>query len=32
MSIKIIKPGIQTTIQDIGRKGYQKYGVIESGF
>jgi antagonist of KipI len=31
MSIKIIKPGMLTTIQDIGRKGYQKYGVIESG-
>lgn len=31
MSIEIVKPGMLTTIQDIGRRGYQKYGVIESG-
>jgi len=31
MSIKIIKPGMLLTIQDLGRKGYQKYGIIESG-
>ncbi|MFC4321875.1 5-oxoprolinase subunit C family protein [Litchfieldia salsa] len=29
--IKIIKPGLFTTLQDLGRVGYQKYGVITSG-
>lgn len=29
--ITILKPGFLTTIQDIGRYGYQKYGVITSG-
>jgi antagonist of KipI len=29
--IKVIKPGLLTTIQDLGRYGYQKYGVIVSG-
>jgi antagonist of KipI len=29
--IKIIKPGLLTTIQDLGRYGFQKYGVIVSG-
>ncbi|WP_428911436.1 biotin-dependent carboxyltransferase family protein [Niallia sp. Krafla_26] len=29
--ITILKPGFQTTIQDLGRFGYQKYGVITSG-
>ncbi|WP_061810370.1 biotin-dependent carboxyltransferase family protein [Rossellomorea vietnamensis] len=29
--ITIIKPGLLTTIQDLGRYGYQKYGVIVSG-
>lgn len=29
--IKVIKPGFFSTIQDIGRIGYQKYGVIVSG-
>lgn len=29
--IKVIKPGLLTTIQDSGRYGYQKYGVIVSG-
>jgi antagonist of KipI len=29
--ITIIKSGIQTTIQDLGRFGYQKFGVITSG-
>ena len=29
--IKIIKPGILTTIQDLGRYGFQKFGVIVSG-
>ncbi|MEI4789660.1 biotin-dependent carboxyltransferase family protein [Bacillus sp. FJAT-53060] len=31
MSIQVIKPGMFTTIQDNGRKGYQKYGVLTSG-
>lgn len=29
--IKIIKPGLLTSIQDLGRTGFQKYGVIASG-
>ncbi len=29
--IKVISPGLLTTIQDMGRKGYQKYGVPVSG-
>jgi antagonist of KipI len=29
--IKITKPGLLTSIQDLGRYGYQKYGVIVSG-
>ncbi|HLS10475.1 biotin-dependent carboxyltransferase family protein [Lentibacillus sp.] len=31
MSINVIKPGLLTTVQDLGRHGYQKYGVIVSG-
>lgn len=31
MSITVLTPGLLTTIQDIGRYGYQKYGVIVSG-
>lgn len=31
MSIKIIRSGLLTTIQDLGRYGFQKYGVIVSG-
>lgn len=31
MSIRIIRPGLQTTIQDLGRTGMQQYGVIVSG-
>jgi antagonist of KipI len=31
MSIKVIRPGLLTTIQDIGRHGYQKDGMIVSG-
>jgi antagonist of KipI len=27
----VIKPGLLTTIQDLGRKGYQKYGLAVSG-
>jgi antagonist of KipI len=29
--ITIIKPGLLSSIQDLGRYGYQKYGVIASG-
>ncbi|MRG86301.1 5-oxoprolinase subunit C family protein [Salinibacillus xinjiangensis] len=29
--IKVLKPGLLTSIQDLGRYGYQKYGVIASG-
>lgn len=31
MSISVLKPGLLTTIQDSGRYGYQKYGVVVSG-
>ena len=31
MSIKVLHPGLLTSIQDIGRYGYQKHGVIVSG-
>lgn len=31
MSIAVLNPGLLTTIQDLGRIGYQKYGVIVSG-
>ncbi|SFG56707.1 antagonist of KipI [Halobacillus alkaliphilus] len=29
--LKVLKSGLLTTIQDMGRYGYQKYGVITSG-
>lgn len=29
--LKILKNGLQTTVQDLGRTGFQKYGVIASG-
>jgi antagonist of KipI len=31
MGIKIIKAGLQTTVQDVGRTGYRKDGIIVSG-
>ncbi|WP_077735696.1 biotin-dependent carboxyltransferase family protein [Bacillus sonorensis] len=31
MSIEVLKPGLMTTVQDLGRTGYQKYGVLVSG-
>ena len=31
MSISVLNPGLLTTIQDRGRYGYEKYGVIVSG-
>ena len=29
--LKILKNSLQTTVQDLGRNGFQKYGVIASG-
>lgn len=31
MSLLVMKPGLLTSIQDLGRKGFQQYGVIVSG-
>ncbi|MEH7418816.1 biotin-dependent carboxyltransferase family protein [Neobacillus drentensis] len=31
MTVRVLHPGMLTTIQDLGRYGYQKYGVIVSG-
>ncbi|WP_028594783.1 biotin-dependent carboxyltransferase family protein [Paenibacillus assamensis] len=31
MSLTIVKPGLLTTVQDLGRYGYQQQGVIVSG-
>ncbi|MDF9845031.1 MULTISPECIES: biotin-dependent carboxyltransferase family protein [unclassified Paenibacillus] len=31
MSLLIMKPGLLTTVQDLGRYGYQQYGVIAGG-
>lgn len=31
MTVKVLRPGLLTSIQDLGRYGYQKYGVIVSG-
>jgi len=31
LSIRILNPGLQTTIQDLGRNGYSHYGVSSSG-
>lgn len=31
MSFKVVKPGLLTSLQDLGRFGFQKYGVIVSG-
>lgn len=28
---KVLKPGLQTTVQDLGRTGYQQYGISASG-
>ncbi|MCP5452492.1 MAG: 5-oxoprolinase subunit PxpB [Spirochaetaceae bacterium] len=30
-AIRVVKPGLSTTVQDLGRRGYQKYGVPVSG-
>lgn len=29
--IKVLKAGLQTTVQDLGRKGYQRFGISPSG-
>ncbi|MEH7545150.1 biotin-dependent carboxyltransferase family protein [Neobacillus vireti] len=29
--LKVVKPGLQTTIQDLGRYGYQQFGISPSG-
>lgn len=31
MNIEVLRPGLLTSIQDLGRSGYQKHGVIVSG-
>lgn len=31
MSIEVLTPGLMTSLQDLGRYGYQKHGVIVSG-
>jgi antagonist of KipI len=31
MGIRVIRPGLLTTVQDVGRFGYQRYGVAVSG-
>ena len=31
MSINVIKPGFQSTIQDLGRNGFSHYGISKSG-
>lgn len=31
MSVTVRLPGLQTTVQDLGRAGYQKYGVVVGG-
>jgi antagonist of KipI len=31
MSLRIVRPGLLTTVQDLGRPGYQHLGVVVSG-
>jgi antagonist of KipI len=31
MGVEVLQPGLSTTVQDIGRFGYQQYGIIVSG-
>ncbi|WP_028546193.1 biotin-dependent carboxyltransferase family protein [Paenibacillus taiwanensis] len=31
MTIRVLSPGLLTTVQDLGRVGYQKFGVLASG-
>ena len=29
--IRVLKPGLLTTVQDLGRPGYQRFGVVVGG-
>lgn len=31
MSVEVIRPGLMTTVQDRGRRGYQQYGITSGG-
>jgi biotin-dependent carboxylase-like uncharacterized protein len=31
VSIEVLKPGMQSTLQDLGRYGYQRFGVVAGG-
>ncbi|MCG6873937.1 MAG: biotin-dependent carboxyltransferase family protein [Betaproteobacteria bacterium] len=31
MSVEVIRPGLLTTVQDLGRFGYQRFGVVAGG-
>ncbi|WP_226667962.1 biotin-dependent carboxyltransferase family protein [Metabacillus litoralis] len=31
MTIEVLEPGLSTTVQDLGRYGFQEYGVVVSG-
>ena len=31
MALEILKPGLSTTVQDLGRPGYYHLGIPESG-
>jgi allophanate hydrolase subunit 2 len=31
MALEIVKPGLSTTVQDLGRHGYYHLGIPESG-
>ena len=31
MSLRILRPGLLTTVQDLGRFGYQQDGLVVSG-
>ena len=31
MSVNVLNPGLLTTVQDLGRHGSQKFGIIVSG-
>ena len=31
MSLRVLRPGLLTTVQDLGRQGYQRYGVSVGG-
>jgi antagonist of KipI len=31
MSVRVLRPGLLTTVQDLGRPGYQRFGVVVGG-